>query len=327
MAPRPARVYDYLAGGNHNAPPDIELAEELARIYPGVRRLVRSNRTYLGAKVLMAYSQLEINQWLDLGSGFPGPGSVRDQAQQADPQARVACVDLEPMVARYGIRLAADGHKGFSVATADIRDPQAVLAHPEVTGVLDLAEPVAVVLGLVLQTMTPDEARDVVAGYASRIAAGSAVVVTVPVNGDPDLFSRLSEAWQAPLVNYTAAEAGSLFDGLEVLPPGVGPALWAGSGRLAGDPPFKLYVAGGVGVKKRLRAVRRGCHCLCPQVHPEVPGICKPQSAETVRTVKTQVIGEAEFAMCQPCADARDAAKGGGHDPVLVLPVVRRWRS
>jgi hypothetical protein len=75
-------------------------------------------------------------------------------------------------------------------------------------------------------------------------------------------------------------------------------------------------------VKKRLR--RRPCHCLCPQVHPEVRGICQAESAVTVRRFKTQVAGEAEFAMCQPCAGARDTAVAAGHDPVLMLPVVRR---
>lgn len=78
-------------------------------------------------------------------------------------------------------------------------------------------------------------------------------------------------------------------------------------------------------MKKYLR--RRPCHCLCPQVHPEMRGICQAQSAVTVRRLKTTAIGEAEFAMCQPCADARDAAVAEGHDPVLMLPVLRRWRS
>jgi hypothetical protein len=65
---------------------------------------------------------------------------------------------------------------------------------------------------------------------------------------------------------------------------------------------------------------------MCPQVHPEVSGICGAQSAVTTRRLKTAVIGEAVFAMCQPCADARDAAVADGHDPVLMLPVVRPWR-
>jgi hypothetical protein len=77
-------------------------------------------------------------------------------------------------------------------------------------------------------------------------------------------------------------------------------------------------------VKKRLR--RRPCHCLCPQVHPEVRGTCQAQLAVTVRRFKTQAAGEAEFAMCQPCADARDAAVAAGHDPVLMLPVMGRQR-
>ena len=253
--PVPSRVYDYLAGGLRHDPADAALAEELAAVYPGVRRLVRNNRAYLAHAVLLAQSHLGIRQFLDLGSGFPGPGSVRDAVHAADPEARVACVDLDKAVARYGIRLAMEGVKGFSVATADIRDPAAVLADPRVTEVADIAEPVCVVLGLMANTMEPAQARAVVSGYVRRVAPGSAVVITAAVNTDPALFSLLSKAWAAtgePLVNYSETEARFLFDGLEVLHPGVGPVAWSRPGRLGavGEMGWKMFAVGGIGVKR-----------------------------------------------------------------------------
>jgi hypothetical protein len=253
-APVPSRVYDALLDGYHNGDPDRQLARQLAEIYPGVRRVVRSNRAYLAHAVLLASSRLGITQFLDLGSGFPAAGSVRDTAQQAGPEARVACVDRDRAVHRYGSRLAREGVKNFSVATADIRDPGAVLAHPAVTDVIALAEPVCAVFGLVANVMEQAQAREVIAGYASALAPGSAVVLTVTCNEDEALFGRLSGAWQAagdPLVNYTPDEAAALLAGLEVLPPGVRPAVRAGGARLtlAGGEPFRLYVLAGIGIK------------------------------------------------------------------------------
>jgi hypothetical protein len=268
--PASARVYDWLAGGYDNYDADAELGGRLAEIYPGVRRLVARNRQYLAHAVLLASGRLGIRQFLDLGSGFPSAGSVRDHAQAADPAARVACVDTDPSVARSAAKLAREGVKGVSVVRADIRDPEAVLAHPGVLEVIDVAGPVCAVLGMVLHTMTPAAARETVAGYVQRIAPGSAVVITLPRNDDAALSGRLAGAWAGtgiPGVNYTPAEAESLFAGLEIQPPGVGPAMRAGTGRLAvaGDAPFRLYVLGGIGVKPpalRRRAAHRHLRCL-----------------------------------------------------------------
>ena len=74
-APLPSRVYAYLAGDYHHDEADGQLGDELAGIYPGVRRLVASSRAYLARKAQDAVEELGIFQVLDLGSGFPGPGS------------------------------------------------------------------------------------------------------------------------------------------------------------------------------------------------------------------------------------------------------------
>jgi hypothetical protein len=138
--------------------------------------------------------------------------------------------------------------------TADITDPAAVLDHPQVTEVIDLAEPVLVVLGMVTNTMELQRAREVIAWYVQAVAPGSAVIITTAVNEDDQLFARLAEAWKLTgqaLVSYTLAEVATLFGALEILPPGVGPVARAGSGRLSavGDVPRKMYAAGAIGRK------------------------------------------------------------------------------
>jgi hypothetical protein len=90
----------------------------------------------------------------------------------------VACVDLDVAVAMCGGKLACEGVKGVSVVRADFHDPEAVLAGPGVREVVDLAEPVCVILGLVLHYLPVARAREIAAGYAQRIAPGSIVIIT-----------------------------------------------------------------------------------------------------------------------------------------------------
>ena len=253
-----ARVYDALAGGLDNYPADRAEAARLLALYPGIRQMVARNRQYLGHAVLFAATRLGVRQFLDLGSGFPSAGSVRDLAQAHDPDARVACVDWDPLAGDYGALLEAGGVKGVSVVQADIRDPGAVLAHPGVLEVISPGEPAALVFGMVLQAMGLQEAREVTAGYASAVPAGSCVVITVPRCDDEDLFTRGTAGYPCEPSNFSPAEVRSLFGGLEVQPPGVGPVAGARPGwGQPGRAPGRVCVLGGIGVKlSRLPAPR-----------------------------------------------------------------------
>lgn len=254
--PSSARVYSYLHGGNDWYGPDRDLAVHLEGIYPGVRRMAATNRLYIQHATLYAVARLGITQFLDLGCGFPDSGSVRAHAQAADPDSVIACVDLDPVVAGpdgYGPLLDEQGVKGVTVTLADIRDPAAVLACPGVAGLLDLSRPVMAVLGLVLHTMTLQQAREVVAGYTAGLAPGSAVVITVSRNDDEAVCGPMREAWEAAtrteFSNFTDGELGELFAGLDVQPPGIGPVSGSRPGWAKGSAPGTVYVIGAIGVK------------------------------------------------------------------------------
>jgi len=249
--PASARVYDALLGGLDNYEADRRLAAELECLYPGIRRMAANNRVYLGHAVTWASGRQGIRQFLDLGSGFPGRGSVRDIAQAADPESRVACVDWDPAVARYGAKLEREGVKGVAVVRADIRDPGAVLADPAVTEVIDLAEPVALVFGLVLHHMSPAESGEVVAAYVKAAAPGSCAAITMARCDDAELVAGFARAYAIAHQNFTADEITGLFGGLEMLPPGVGPVAGSRPGwrEARGNPPGTAYVAGGIGRK------------------------------------------------------------------------------
>ena len=54
----------------------------------------------------------------------------------------------------------------MTAVAADLRDPAAVLADPELRAVIDPARPVGIILGVVLDFLDADTAQAVTGGYA-----------------------------------------------------------------------------------------------------------------------------------------------------------------
>ena len=128
--------------------------------------------------------------------GCPYGPAAGDAARAVIPDARIAYIDHDPIVAMHAEVLLADD-EGTAVADADLADPAAVLAHPDVRAVIDPAEPVCIILGLVLGLMPARQAREVVAGYADLIAPGSYVVISCGRCDDEVLRKELGEAYTA----------------------------------------------------------------------------------------------------------------------------------
>lgn len=256
--PASARVYSYLLGGGDWYEADRDLAEKVKAVCPEAKWMARDNSVYLGHAALYATGRLGIRQVLDLGSGFPGPGSVREYAQAAEPSCAVACADWDPLVAGpdgYAPLLEEQQVRGVSMVLADITDPGGVLADPGVTGLIDLGQPVLAVFGLVLHGLPATRAREVVAGYVSALAAGSAVAVTVMRSDDQETFREVCDLWDredaAGPVNFSVSEIAALLDGLEVLSPGVGPVTGCRPGWTRDTKAARgLHVSGGIGIKR-----------------------------------------------------------------------------
>src|SRR5271165_3861060 len=81
-----------------------------------------------------------IGQFIDLGAGLPASPSVHQAARAVRPAARVAYVDIDPVVLSHAVALLATDD-GVTAVAADLRDPAAVLAYPELRAVIDLREP------------------------------------------------------------------------------------------------------------------------------------------------------------------------------------------
>jgi S-adenosyl methyltransferase len=224
--PSPARLYDYFLGGTNNFPADQRAAEYLRSHIPDLADGLWANRGFHGrAAVWMA--RHGIRQFLDIGSGLPTQNNTHESVQKLAPQARVVYVDNDPMVAAHAGTLLAPGGT-TTVILADLRDPDALLSHPDLTALIDFAEPAGVLMTDVMHFLPDgDDPWNLVARYMAAMAPGSYLALSHGT--EENLPPRQSQAAHATANVYprSRAEVARFFDGLELLPPydGAKPAV------------------------------------------------------------------------------------------------------
>jgi hypothetical protein len=223
--PNVARIYDYLLGGKDNFRADREAARRLLDSIPDVGAIARDNRSFLGRVVRYLVAEGGIRQFLDLGCGLPTQANVHQLAEGLVPGVRVVYVDNDPMVATHGEALLASGDQ-VAMVLSDLREPAATLAHPEVSRLLDLSQPVAVLCTSTLHFIA-DEAEPglILAAYRDRLASGSYLAITHAIQTE----ELTKERREAEGVYYQAssqlhvrplAEVLGFFDGFELIEPG-----------------------------------------------------------------------------------------------------------
>lgn len=227
--PSVARIYDYWLGGSQNFAADREVARRTAEAMPHLPLATRANRAFLRRVVHHLVADLGITQLLDLGSGVPTVGNVHEVARKADPEAKTVYVDIDPVAIAHARALLTDV-PGTEAILADLRRPEAVLAHPLLRDTLDLDRPVAVLIFAVLHFI-PDaaEAGAIVHDFMRATAPGSYLALShgTPDHEDPDTQAAAAEAYRRktgiPFVSRTPEQIGAWLDGLEVQSPGLVP--------------------------------------------------------------------------------------------------------
>ncbi|WP_441246682.1 SAM-dependent methyltransferase [Kitasatospora sp. McL0602] len=231
--PHPARMYDYYLGGKDNFPADREAAERVMAISPMVRISAMANRAFLQRAVRHLAGQ-GIKQFLDIGTGIPTAGNTHEIAQQVHPDARVAYLDNDPIVLVHSRALLAGASQGTAtVVQADLRDPDAILGDPHVRQVLDLGQPVALLLFAVLHFIDEsDDPYGLVRRLVDALPSGSYLALS---HGTGD-FVPAADATKGPAIYRNASaqltmrtreQVLSFFEGLELEEPGIVTApLW-----------------------------------------------------------------------------------------------------
>ena len=218
--PSIARVYDYLLGGKDNFAADREVGDRLLAVFPPAADIVPENRQFLSRAVTWVANQ-GVGQFIDLGCGLPTTPNTHETAQAVAPDARVVYVDNDPVAVSHLQALVAKGSAGVAVVDGDAGDPDAILGA--VGEALDLAAPACLIMGFLLHFYSPGAARALVRGYIAGLAPVSYVVIS-NVRGDVEVADRWFGTYSSGVAqghNYPPAEFATLFDGMELVPPGV----------------------------------------------------------------------------------------------------------
>lgn len=222
--PNPARMYDFYLGGAHNFGPDRDLAQQALTVMPWMREAVRANRGFLRRAVRFSLAQ-GICQFLDLGAGLPTAGATHEIAHALDPHIPVVYVDNEPVAASHGRLLLADTPHATMVA-ADLTTPGEVMNHPEITGLLDWDQPVAVLTLAVLHFVPELEvATAILEGYRTVMAPGSVLVFShVTADHDPNQAAQAVGVYQRsanPVHTRSHAELMTMLAAFDLTEPGL----------------------------------------------------------------------------------------------------------
>jgi S-adenosyl methyltransferase len=222
--PSPARLYDYYLGGSDNFRADREAAEAIRARMPELADAAWANRGFHQRAAVWLAGSRGIRQFIDIGSGLPTQNNTHQAVQKVAADARVVYVDNDPLVRVHASALLT-GEGSTRVITADLRDPDGVLSHPQTRELIDFGQPVGLLMTAVLHFVADgSDPWGLVARYMAALAPDSYLVLghatadqkpPATVQAILDVYAGASEQ----IYLRARAEVERFFDGLELVPP------------------------------------------------------------------------------------------------------------
>jgi SAM-dependent methyltransferase len=228
--PNLARVYDYMLGGKDNFAADRQAADTILSAVPQMRAIALENRRFL-IRAVRFCAQAGIRQFIDIGAGLPTQDNVHQVAQRADPGARVVYADNDGVVVSHGLALLAEDDQ-TTVVHADLLRPADLLAHPGLRGLIDLSQPVGLLVVALLHFIPDDgDPMGALASLRDALAPGSYLVLShaefspdhvVERQPASEQTRRLREAYRRPTgVARSRDELAAFFGDFEIVEPGL----------------------------------------------------------------------------------------------------------
>jgi uncharacterized SAM-dependent methyltransferase len=220
--PSVARLHDYALGGKDNFTADRAMAAELVEIYPPAAMLARDSREFQ-ARAVAYVARQGVVQFIDVGCGMPASPATHEVATAASPDARVAYVDNDPVVISHAAALMARPGQVTAVP-GDVCRPHDILAHRELTSLIDLSEPFCLILGVILDFVRPAEAERVMAVLRDAMPPGSFVILCIGISNGA---ARIARDWDkaygcvARMYLHNREQIKGYFTGLEIVEPGL----------------------------------------------------------------------------------------------------------
>jgi S-adenosyl methyltransferase len=222
--PSPARLYDYYLGGTDNFQADRDAAERIRARMPELADAAWANRGFHQRAARWLAGTPGIRQFLDIGAGLPTQNNTHQAVAKVATDARVVYVDNDPLVRVHASALLT-GAGNTRFITADLRDPESVLGHPQTRELIDFSQPVGLLMTAVLHFVADgSDPHGLVARFVAELAPGSYLVLShitadqkppAAVQAILDMYAQATE--QIHL--RTRAEVERFFEGLELLPP------------------------------------------------------------------------------------------------------------
>jgi hypothetical protein len=206
--PSVARVYDFYLGGTANWAIDREFGKKVLSRFPLLRPIAKANRLFLHRAVRHLVRQ-GVRQFIDIGSGVPTMGPTHEVADELAPgESHVVYIDNEPVaVAHSEVLLDQHGDRRRHAAiNADLRNPDELWRQVKETGVIDLSQPVAVLLIAVLHVYQPGP------GNEDLGVASVARLRDLMVPGSYLALSHITDEGVPPAVGDSLVELKQLYD-------------------------------------------------------------------------------------------------------------------
>ena len=229
--PAPARIYDYLLRGKNNFESDRAAAERIMSLAPEIRDCAWANRGF-HQRAAKWIAERGVRQFIDIGSGLPTVGNTHEVVQLVNQACRVVYVDNDPMVAEHS-RLLLDDPDRTRVIQADLRQPDALLAHPDLRDLIDFSRPAGLLMTAVIHFVSDkSDPWGLMARYIGELAPGSYLSLSHLTDDQKPPrsvaeFRRVFDHATEQMHFRSRPEVERLFDGLELVPPyGTGTAGW-----------------------------------------------------------------------------------------------------
>jgi hypothetical protein len=225
-----ARAVNYLLGGKDNYEVD-RAATDASKTDPRLlRRMARAHVHFRRRAVRHMAADAGVRQFLNFDSGFPHTLELHEIAQEADPTARVVYVATDPVVAAHSRALLTSDPRGVvRFVRGDAARMAELLADPELLAVLDLDRPLGVTLSSSLMTVSDAEARAELEVLRAAVAPGSHLALSqLTADFDADQITHtIDELGERGIPHpvRTRAQLAALFDGWDLVDPGVGSIL------------------------------------------------------------------------------------------------------
>ncbi|MFD9728754.1 SAM-dependent methyltransferase [Streptomyces sp. NPDC059072] len=247
-----ARMHDFFLNGKDNYPADQIACEGLLELAPNTAVLAEAQRAFMLAAVRQLALDHGVRQFIDLGCGLPTWVNTHQVARRTSAPSSVVYVDRDPMVVAHG-RAVLEEDGVSTVVQGDLLDGPELFTRPQLSDLLDLRRPVAVLMTSVLHCIPDRDApQEAVRRLAEGLSAGSFVVISQWASEDERIRERVTEFMRLATHGEwgqvrSSQEIRSFFSGLTLTEQGLGAVSGCRASHPGCDGHHGLIEYGGIG--------------------------------------------------------------------------------